>query len=54
MNKLKYCYYCLLDAVSGSRLYHGRRMSGLGIPPVPAWTVEWFFDLKDQCFGRRQ
>jgi hypothetical protein len=54
MNKLKYCYYCLLDAVSGGRLYHGRWMSRLGIPPVPAWTVQWFFDLKGQCSGRRK
>lgn len=54
MNKLKYCYYCLLDAVSGGRVYHGRWMSRLGIPPVPAWTVNWFFALKDQCSGRRK
>jgi len=54
MNKLKYCYYCLLDAVSGGRVYHSRRMSRLGIPPVPAWTVKWFFVLKDQCSGRRK
>jgi hypothetical protein len=38
MNKLKYYYYCLLDAVSGGRVYHSRRMSRLGIPPVPAWN----------------
>jgi hypothetical protein len=54
MNKLKYCYYCLLDAVSGGRVYHGRWMSRLGIPPVPAWTVNWFFAFKDQCSGRRK
>ena len=52
MNKLKYCYYCLLDAVSGGRLYHGRWMSRLGILPVPAWTVEWLFDLREY-FRRR-
>jgi hypothetical protein len=55
MNKLKYYYYyCLLDAVSGGRCYHGRWMSRLGIPPVPAWTVNWFFVLKDQCSSRRK
>jgi hypothetical protein len=54
MNKLKYCYYCLLDAVSGGRVYHGRLMSRLGIPPVPAWTGNWFFALKDQCSSRRK
>jgi hypothetical protein len=31
----------------------GRWMSTLGIPPVPAWTVVWFFDLQDWCRGRR-
>ena len=54
MNKLKYCYYYLLDAVSGGQLYHGQWMSRLRIPPVPAWTAQWFFDLKDQCSGRRK
>jgi hypothetical protein len=54
MNKLKDYYYCLLDAVSGGRVYHSRQMSRLGIPPVPVWTVEWFFDLKDLCSGRRK
>jgi len=28
-------------------VYHPRWMSKLGIPPVPAWTVVWFFDLKE-------
>jgi hypothetical protein len=44
----------LLDAVSGGQVYHGRWMSRLGIPPVPAWTVKWFFDLKDKWSGRRK
>jgi hypothetical protein len=43
INKLKYYYYCLLDAVSGGRLYHGRRMSKPG---------EWLFDLRD--YSRRR
>src|SRR5215471_17130388 len=55
MNKLKYYYYyCLLDAVSGGRVCHSSLMSRLGVPPVPAWTVTWFFVLKDKCFGRRK
>jgi len=41
-----------LNAVSGGRLYHGRWMSRLGILPVPAWTVEWLFDLREY-FRRR-
>ena len=45
--------YLLLDAVSGGQLYHGQWMSRLRIPPVPAWTAQWFFDLKDQCSGRK-
>ena len=44
---MKQGYYHLLDAVSGGRVYHPRWMSKLGIPPVPAWTVVWFFDLKE-------
>ena len=52
MNTLKYCYYCLLDAVSGGRAYHSRWMSRLGIPPVPAWTVEWFFNFRDWLLRR--
>jgi len=44
---LKQGYYHLLDAVSGGRVYNPRWMSKLGIPPVPAWTVVWFFDLKE-------
>ena len=46
-------YYHLLDAVSGGRVYHPRWMSKLGIPPMPAWTVVWFFDLQNWCRGRR-
>ena len=52
MSKLKQGYYHLLDAVSGGRV-SPRWMSMLGIPPVPAWTVGWFFDLQDWCRGRR-
>jgi hypothetical protein len=52
MNKLRWYYYGLLDAVSGGNLYHGRWMSKLGIPPVPAWTVLWFFSLRDRLSGR--
>ena len=54
MSKFRICYYRLVDAVSGGRLYHARWMSKLGIPPVPAWTVNWFFDFKDWLLGRRQ
>jgi len=53
MSKLKQGYYHLLDAVSGGRVYHPRWMSKLGIPPVPAWTVVWFFDLQNWWRGRR-
>ena len=53
MRKLKQCYYYLLDTVSGGCVYHAHWMSRLGIPPVPAWTVEWLFDLKDWYRGRR-
>ena len=53
MSKLKQGYYHLLDAVSGGRVYNPRWMSKLGIPPVPAWTVVWFFDLQNWCRGRR-
>ena len=52
MSKWKQGYYHLLDAVSGGRVYHPRWMSKLGIPPVPAWTVVWFFDLQNWCRGR--
>jgi hypothetical protein len=51
MSKFRICYYRLLDAMSGGRVYHARWMSKLGIPPVPAWTVEWFFNLRDRCRG---
>jgi len=47
MNKLKRYYEYCLDATSGGRVYHARWMSRLGIPPVPAWAVEWFFRLKE-------
>jgi hypothetical protein len=40
-------YYRVLDAVSGGRVYHAHWMSKLGIPPVPAWTVEWFFNFEN-------
>jgi hypothetical protein len=53
MNTLKRCYYCLVDATSGGRVYQTHWMSMHGIPPVPAWTVVWFFDLRDWCRGRR-
>jgi hypothetical protein len=46
-------YYRLLEALSGGNVYQPYWMSKLGIPPVPAWTVEWFFNLKDWCRGRR-
>ncbi len=46
MNKAKYLYYRLLDATSGGLVYHGPWMSKLGIPPVPMWTVAWFFNLQ--------
>ena len=52
MSKLRFRYYCLLDAVSGGRLYHARWMSKLGIPPVPAWTVSWFFGFKNWLSAR--
>jgi hypothetical protein len=32
--------------------YHGRWMSRLGIPPVPALTVLWFFSLRDRLLAR--
>jgi hypothetical protein len=49
MSKLKQCYYYLLDATSGGRVYQSHWMSRRGIPPVPAWTVVWFFSLRDWC-----
>ena len=39
-------YYRALDAVSGGRVYP---LAGWqGSPPVPLWTVEWFFNLQDR------
>jgi hypothetical protein len=52
MSKLRRYYYGAVDAVSGGRVYHARWMFKLGIPPVPLWTVEWFFNLRDQLSGR--
>ena len=52
MSKLMWWYYGVLDAVSGGHVYHARWMSRFRIPPVPLWTVEWFFDLKDRCSVR--
>jgi hypothetical protein len=47
MSKLRfYYYYHLLDTASGGRTYHPYWMFKLGIPPVPAWTVDWFLRLK--------
>ena len=51
MSKLKQGYYRRLDAVSGGRVPGW--MSKLGILPVPAWTVGWFFHLQDWCRARR-
>jgi hypothetical protein len=42
---LNLCYR-FLDAVSGGRVYQAHWMWKLSIPPVPTWTVEWFFDLR--------
>jgi hypothetical protein len=39
MSKLRFRYDRLVDAVSGGGVYQSRWMSGLGIPPVSAWTV---------------
>jgi hypothetical protein len=39
MSKLRFRYDRLVEAVSGGGVYQSRWMSGLGIPPVPAWTV---------------
>ena len=39
-------YYRALDAMSGGEVYQGYWMWKRGIPPVPAWTVNWFFDLQ--------
>jgi hypothetical protein len=36
----------LIDRTSGGCVYQNQSMSEHGIPPVPAWTVSWFFDLK--------
>ena len=52
---IKLRFYHLPDVMSGGRLYHARWMSKLGIPPVPAWTVSWFFGFKNwlsACAGR--
>jgi hypothetical protein len=43
MSKL---YYRVLDAVSGGEVYHAQWMSRLRIPPVPLWTVAWFFNVQ--------
>ena len=53
MSKLKFCYNCLVDALSGGRLYHSQWMSRHNVPPVPAWTVQWLFNFKDWCRRRR-
>jgi hypothetical protein len=45
MGKLTQCYYYFLEAVSGGRVYQARWMQGLGIPPVPQWTVLWALKL---------
>jgi hypothetical protein len=47
-------FYRLLDIMGSGRLHHARWMSKLGIPPVPAWTVNWFFDLKDWLSRRNR
>ena len=52
MSKLRFRYDRLVDAVSGGRVYQSRWMSGLCIPPVPAWTVSWFFGFKNWLSAR--
>jgi len=47
------CYAYLVDTTSGGRVYQNHWMYWYGIPPVPAWTVNWFFNLDDWCRGRR-
>jgi hypothetical protein len=46
MSRFMWWYCGVLDAVSGGRVYQARWMWKLGIPPVPMWTVGWFFDLQ--------
>jgi hypothetical protein len=47
------CYAYLVDTTSGGRVYQNHWMYRHGIPPVPAWTVNWFFNLDDWCRARR-
>ena len=46
----------LMSALRNERgeYYHARWMAMHGIPPVPLWTVGWFFDLADLVQGRRK
>jgi hypothetical protein len=47
-------YAYMVKALSGGKVYQNRWMCMHRIPPIPTWTVWWFFALKDRCGGRHQ